>query len=87
MEATFYSFVLAIINVAYLISYQLGGLLTLWLGVTDTNFDNLWILILIASVYPILNLPFMWCLLPMQKKGEDEENLIEHKVNLSTKAS
>lgn len=68
VEATFYSFILALINVGYLLSYQSGGLLMYYLGITSTNFDNLWKLIVIASIYPLLSLPFMICLLPSSKK-------------------
>lgn len=38
VEATFYSFVLAIINFGYLVSYWLGGLLTSSLNITSSNF-------------------------------------------------
>ena len=31
VETTFYAFVLAVIDFGYLLSYWLGGLLTLWL--------------------------------------------------------
>ena len=41
VEATFYSFVLALINLGYLISYQLGGTLSYSLGITINNFSGL----------------------------------------------
>ena len=47
VEATFYSFVLALINVAYLILYNIGGILTKKLGITSNNFENMSTLILI----------------------------------------
>jgi MFS family permease len=72
MEATFYSFILAIINVGYLLSYQIGGLITYELNIEDGSFTNLWLLILIASIYPLLNLPLMCCLLPSQKTMESQ---------------
>lgn len=59
VEATFYSFVLAIINLGYLVSYQLGGVFTWALNITSTNFDNLWILITIASAIPLITLLFL----------------------------
>ena len=82
VEATFYSFVLAIINVGYLISYQIGGILTLYLGITDTNFEKLWVLIVVASIYPILNLPFMWCMLPTKDPDEKGQNLIQEESEM-----
>jgi hypothetical protein len=54
VEASFYAFVLAVINLGYLVSYQLGGILTYSLGITATNFKNLWILVILASVFPLL---------------------------------
>ena len=59
VEASFYAFVLAVINAGYLVSYQMGGLLTFALGITATNFTNLWILIVIATLYPLLTLFFL----------------------------
>ena len=64
VEATFYSFVLALINVGYLVSYDIGGILTLRLGITSTNFDNLNILIIVASLFPLATLPLLFCLVP-----------------------
>jgi hypothetical protein len=49
VEASFYAFVLAVINLGYLISYQLGGLLTYGLNITANQFTNLWILIIISN--------------------------------------
>jgi hypothetical protein len=37
----------------------LGALLTSWLGVTETNFDNLWLLVLIANSSTLLPLIFI----------------------------
>jgi hypothetical protein len=67
IESTFYAFVTAVINAGYLLSYQLGGLLTFWLGITSTNFDSLWILITISSVFPILTLFFLF-IMPSENK-------------------
>ena len=54
VEASFYAFVLAVINLGYLVSYQLGGLLTYGLGITATDFRNLWILVLLSAIFPLL---------------------------------
>lgn len=56
VEASFYAFVLAIINAGYLASYSMGGALTKFLGITATNFDNFWILILISSLFPVVTM-------------------------------
>ena len=33
------------------------------LGITASNFDGLWLMVLVSSVYPIITLFFMCCLL------------------------
>jgi len=40
VETTFYALVLAVINLGYLISYWIGGLLTIWLGISSYNADD-----------------------------------------------
>mmetsp|Transcript_13157 Transcript_13157/g.22285 ORF Transcript_13157/g.22285 Transcript_13157/m.22285 type:complete len:129 (-) Transcript_13157:44-430(-) len=67
VEATFYSFVLALINVGYLASYQFGAFLIHSLGIRLGSYEKLSELILIASLYPLLSLPLMYCLLPSQR--------------------
>ena len=61
IEATFYALVLAVINAGYLISYWLGGVLTIWLGITGEpgSFGDLWKLIVIASTLPLGSLFFL----------------------------
>ena len=62
IEATFYACITAIINAGYLASYGLGGLLTYLLGITSTDFNYLWLLIVISSVFPLVTLLFLACL-------------------------
>ena len=42
------------------------------LGITSTNFDGLWLMILVASIYPVFTLFFMCCLLSTDKTELDE---------------
>ena len=46
VETTFYALVLAIINLGYLVSYWVGGILSVWLGMSskDEDFTNFWVL-------------------------------------------
>lgn len=71
VEASFYAFVLAVINLGYLVSYQLGGLLTYSLGITANNFSHLWILIVIATAFPVVTLLFL-LLIPSKFDVNDE---------------
>lgn len=59
VEASFYAFILAIINTGYLISYNLGGILTYGLGITATEFGNLGVLVIIATAFPLVTLFFL----------------------------
>jgi len=54
LEATVYEFIMSVINLGYLVSYQSGGILSEWLHITNQNFDNLWIHVLISSIFPCI---------------------------------
>lgn len=59
IEATLFALLMSVMNVAGLCSYQLGAGLTYWLGVTDVNFANLWLLVLITNLSNLLPLPLL----------------------------
>lgn len=65
IEATFFALLMSISNLANLVSHELGALLTHWLGITEHNFDQLWLLVVITNVSTLLPLPLLsW--LPQQ---------------------
>ncbi len=59
IEATLFALLMSVINIASLCSFQLGAGLTHLLGVTESNFTNLWLLILIANLSNVLPLPLL----------------------------
>ncbi|PPS39166.1 folate/biopterin family MFS transporter [Chroococcidiopsis sp. TS-821] len=59
VEATLFALLMSISNLGGLLSYQLGALLMHWMGITQTNFQNLWLLVVIANVSTLLPLPFL----------------------------
>ncbi|PSB58817.1 folate/biopterin family MFS transporter, partial [filamentous cyanobacterium CCP1] len=59
VEATLFALLMSVTNLAGLLSYELGALLTQWLGVTETNFENLWLLVTITNLSTLLPLPFV----------------------------
>jgi folate/biopterin transporter len=59
IEATLFALLMSILNVSGLISHTLGALLTQWLRITQTNFDSLWILVIITNLSTLLPLPFL----------------------------
>lgn len=59
IEATLFALLMSIYNLAGFLSYELGAGLMHLLGVTEANFDNLWILVVITNLTTLLPLPFI----------------------------
>ncbi|GAB4531952.1 MAG: folate/biopterin family MFS transporter [Pleurocapsa sp.] len=59
VEATLFALLMSIWNLSGLLSHEFGALLTSWLGVTETNFNNLWLLVVITNLSTLLPLPFL----------------------------
>lgn len=59
IEASFFALLMSIFNLAGLVSHELGALLTHWLGVTETNFERLWLLVVITNLSTLIPLPFL----------------------------
>lgn len=59
VEATLFALLMSVWNLAGLLSHEMGALLTHWLGVTENNFDNLWLLVIITNASSLLPLPFL----------------------------
>jgi folate/biopterin transporter len=71
IEATLFALLMSVLNISALCSFQLGAGLTYLLGVTESNFDNLWLLVLIANLTSLLPLPLLkW--LPEEKNVKQE---------------
>eukprot|EP00826_Nyctotherus_ovalis_P054884 TRINITY_DN7237_c0_g1_i12.p2 TRINITY_DN7237_c0_g1~~TRINITY_DN7237_c0_g1_i12.p2 ORF type:complete len:222 (+),score=61.11 TRINITY_DN7237_c0_g1_i12:244-909(+) len=79
LEASIYECVMAIKNLAFLISYRSGGWLMMWLGITFTNFKNLWLQIVIASLFPILTLALLF-IIPIKIDYKEEFEKLESKM-------
>ena len=62
VEATLFALLMSIVNLAGLLSHELGALLTHWLGVTETNFDPMWQLVLLTNLTTLLPLPLLFLL-------------------------
>jgi len=59
VEATLFALLMSVHNLAALVSYELGALMMHWLHITETNFDYLWLLVVIANLSTLLPLPFL----------------------------
>lgn len=43
VESTVFEVIMAVINLSYLISYEVGGLISKWLHIGNGNYDLLWV--------------------------------------------
>ena len=59
VEATLFALLMSVSNLASVFSYQFGALMMRWFGITQDNFDLLWLLVLITNVSTLLPLPFL----------------------------
>ncbi len=55
-----YAMIMFTLNFGNMISFQLGGLAMRFFNITDKNFENLWMLILLANVTMLIPLPFIY---------------------------
>ncbi|NJL10411.1 MAG: folate/biopterin family MFS transporter [Calothrix sp. SM1_7_51] len=75
VEATLFALLMSITNLAGLVSYELGAWLMHLLGVTENNFDSLWLLVTITNLTTLLPLPFLnW--LPAANTSNDTSLLL-----------
>ncbi len=59
VEATLFALLMSVNNLAGMLSYQFGALLTHWFGVTESNFDRLWLLVIVTNLSTLLPLPLI----------------------------
>ena len=79
VEATLFALIMSVSNLAGLLSHEAGALLTHWLGITETNFDRLWLLVLIANLSSLFPLIFLgW--LPVADPQEEIRAVDNHKA-------
>ncbi|MEC4814769.1 MAG: folate/biopterin family MFS transporter [Scytonema sp. PMC 1069.18] len=70
IEATLFALLMSITNLARLLSYESGAVLMHLLGITEIQFDSLWLLVIIANLTTLLPLPFITWLPPADSQGE-----------------
>lgn len=59
IEATLFALLMSVFNLSGLVSNELGAILTHWLGISEFQFENLWILVLIANLSTLLPLTLL----------------------------
>lgn len=70
VEATLFALLMSVVNLAGLLSHELGALLTHQLGITETNFQNLWQLVLLTNLTTLLPLPLLGLLPSASAMGD-----------------
>jgi hypothetical protein len=59
IEATLFALLMSISNLANLLSYETGALLMKGLGITEHQFETLWLLVVISNLSTLLPLPLL----------------------------
>ncbi|MDZ7958772.1 MAG: folate/biopterin family MFS transporter [Aulosira sp. DedQUE10] len=59
VEATLFALLMSVSNLAGMVSYEFGAIIMHWLGITETNFGSLWLLVMITNISTLLPLPFL----------------------------
>jgi folate/biopterin transporter len=88
IEATIFAFLVSLFGLSAMMATESGALLTHWLGISPFNFENLWILVMIANLLTLLPLPLLRWIPnddPRQVMAEEErkQSVILPSVELS----
>ncbi len=59
VEATLFALLMSVVNLAGLVSYETGALLMHWMGITEKNFTNLALLVVVTNLTTLLPLPLL----------------------------
>ena len=89
IEATIFAFLVSLFGLSAMMATESGALLTHWLGISPSNFENLWILVVIANLLTLLPLPLLRWIPnddPRQVMAEEErkQSVILPSIELST---
>lgn len=77
VEATLFALLMSVVNLAGLLSYESGAVLMHWFGITENNFTNLALLVVITNLTTLLPLPLLgW--LPGAKETPAAEPVETH---------
>ncbi|MEM6450864.1 MAG: folate/biopterin family MFS transporter [Cyanobacteria bacterium P01_D01_bin.105] len=77
VEATLFALLMSVVNLSGLLSHELGAALTHFLKVTETDFTNLWLLVLLTNLSTLLPLPLLGMLPAASAVSERKETASE----------
>eukprot|EP00741_Cyanophora_paradoxa_P007354 tig00001126_g7114.t1 len=78
IEGTLFAFLMSCMNTAGLVSAYLGAFFTSYLGVSPTDFDRLWVLVLICSLSTALPLALLKTFVPDYRPDEADQEEAHH---------
>jgi Na+/melibiose symporter-like transporter len=81
IEGMTYALLMSVINLGGFLSLQMGSVLTSWLGITSTKFDNLWLLILLGNLFSLLPLPLLFCVDDIKQEPPPQATTVEEENN------
>ena len=87
VEATLFALLMSVWNLSLLLSNEIGALITAALGITETNFDRLWILIIITNLSTLLPLIFIRWIPEADPQVSFAEAIAEEDLPLSEASS
>ncbi|MDB9446836.1 folate/biopterin family MFS transporter [Anabaena sp. CS-542/02] len=73
VEATLFALLMSVSNLAAMVSYELGAIIMHWLGISETNFELMWLLVIITNLSTLLPLPFIHWLPADDPQGQTGE--------------
>jgi hypothetical protein len=73
VEATLFAVLMSVSNIAGMVSYEFGAVLMHWMNITETNFENLWLLVLVTNLSTLLPLPFLNWLPASSASGDGDD--------------
>jgi folate/biopterin transporter len=72
VEATLFALLMSVVNLAGLVSYEGGALLMHWFGITETNFTNLALVIVLTNLSTLLPLPLLGWIPATANSGQSD---------------
>ena len=77
IEGSLYALLMSTWNFGLMVSGQVGGLLLMALGITDKEFGNLWVLVVVTSGLMVLPLPILYWVKEEEEKNEKVDEKYE----------
>jgi folate/biopterin transporter len=81
IEATFFALLMSVLNLGGIVSYGLGSIMMQWLGITENQFDSLWLLIIITNCSSLIPIFFIKWLPDSQVEIKDNQSVVNNVIS------